>query len=105
MGVIRPTGDEVRAAADMLTVFSAEPTFSVGIHRLPNWAVEVLRPVAEFVAQGKATWWDAGEIVPDDERPKCAECREPVELADDSDPESWVHAIDANDGGDHSAWL
>ncbi len=41
-----------------------------------------------------------------DERwPKCAGCGEPVELASPDDPESWIHAADANYFGDHSAWL
>lgn len=41
----------------------------------------------------------------DDNRPQCADCREPVELADPADPESWIHAIDANYWGDHTAWV
>ena len=38
-------------------------------------------------------------------RPKCAGCGEPVELAYPDDPQSWIHAVDANYLGDHSAWL
>ena len=36
-------------------------------------------------------------------RPRCQLCGEPVELADPGDPESWVHAEDANDLADHTA--
>jgi len=38
-----------------------------------------------------------------DERPRCSACREPVELDDPDDPESWIHWEDANDLGDHTA--
>ena len=38
-----------------------------------------------------------------DERTRCWLCGEPVELAYADDPESWVHAEDANDWADHSA--
>lgn len=38
-------------------------------------------------------------------RARCAECDEPVELDDESDPDSWVHAADARDLGDHTAWI
>jgi hypothetical protein len=38
-----------------------------------------------------------------DRRPRCAACREPIELADRADPDSWVHCEDANDLGDHTA--
>lgn len=41
----------------------------------------------------------------DEQRPACAGCGEPVELAYPDDPESWIHAADANYFGDHSAWL
>lgn len=33
----------------------------------------------------------------------CAVCREPIVLCDPHDPESWVHAENAGDWGDHSA--
>lgn len=39
----------------------------------------------------------------DDDRRRCGMCGEPVELANAADPESWVHAADANDWGDHTA--
>ena len=39
------------------------------------------------------------------QRPRCELCGEPVELADPSDPESWVHTEDANDLADHTAEL
>lgn len=35
----------------------------------------------------------------------CAACREPVELVDPDDPESWIHSVDANYFGDHTAWV
>ncbi len=38
-----------------------------------------------------------------DDRPRCLVCGEPVELADVDDPDSWVHAADANDWADHTA--
>ena len=38
-----------------------------------------------------------------DRRPKCAACREPIELDDPDDPDSWIHCEDANDLGDHTA--
>lgn len=41
----------------------------------------------------------------DDQMRTCAGCGEPVELAYPDDPESWIHAADANYFGDHSAWL
>jgi hypothetical protein len=36
-------------------------------------------------------------------RRRCAACGEPIVLCDPDDPESWVHAEDAGDWGDHSA--
>lgn len=39
-----------------------------------------------------------------DGRPCCAACGEPVVLDDPNDPDSWVHAPDANDHADHTAW-
>jgi hypothetical protein len=38
-----------------------------------------------------------------DDRPRCRACREPIELDDVDDPESWIHCEDANDLGDHTA--
>ena len=37
------------------------------------------------------------------ERRRCRLCGEPVTLDDPSDPMSWIHAVDANDLGDHTA--
>jgi len=37
--------------------------------------------------------------------PRCADCGEPVELAETEDPDSWIHAADANYFGDHTAWV
>ena len=36
-------------------------------------------------------------------RRRCVLCGEPIVLGDPNDPESWVHAEDASDWGDHSA--
>jgi hypothetical protein len=38
-------------------------------------------------------------------RPLCADCGEPVELTDADDSDSWIHSIDANYWGDHTAWV
>ena len=78
---------------------------SVGAITLPPGVDSALRPVLELLAEGKPAWYATGEFVPDQQRPKCAGCGEPVELADPADPESWVHAEDANRFGDHTAWL
>ena len=37
------------------------------------------------------------------DRTRCRLCGEPVELDDPLDEQSWVHAPDANDLGDHTA--
>lgn len=39
------------------------------------------------------------------ERARCADCGEPVELAEADDPDSWIHAMEANYFGDHTAWV
>ncbi|HUP76811.1 MAG TPA: hypothetical protein VM282_27510 [Acidimicrobiales bacterium] len=38
-----------------------------------------------------------------DTRSRCRLCREPIELEDENDPESWIHTQDANYFGDHTA--
>ena len=38
-----------------------------------------------------------------DRRPNCTVCSQPVVLADADDPQSWIHAADANDRADHTA--
>ena len=43
------------------------------------------------------------EVVIQGGRRRCLLCREPVVLDDPSDTESWRHADDANDLGDHTA--
>ena len=43
------------------------------------------------------------EVVIQGGRRRCRLCGEPVVLDDPSDPESWRHADDANDLGDHTA--
>lgn len=45
------------------------------------------------------------DVIDDAGGPKCAGCGEPVELASPDDPDSWIHAVDANYFGDHTAWL
>lgn len=40
-----------------------------------------------------------------DTRQRCAACGEPVVLDDPDDPGSWIHAPDANDRADHTAWI
>lgn len=37
------------------------------------------------------------------ERSRCDLCGEPISLADAADSDSWVHLVDANDAGDHTA--
>lgn len=39
----------------------------------------------------------------EDRRPSCRLCREPIELAEPDEPESWIHAADSQDWGDHTA--
>lgn len=43
------------------------------------------------------------EVTVHDGRSRCRLCGEPVVLDDLSDPESWRHADDANDLGNHTA--
>ena len=38
-------------------------------------------------------------------RPMCADCGEPVELYEPNDPDSWIHSVEANYWGDHTAWV
>jgi hypothetical protein len=45
------------------------------------------------------------EVVVQGGRRRCRLCGEPVVLDDTCDPESWRHADDANDLGDHTAEL
>lgn len=35
----------------------------------------------------------------------CGDCGEPVELYDANDTDSWIHAIESNYWGDHTAWV
>ena len=44
-----------------------------------------------------------GRLAVEGERPRCVICGEPSVLAEETDPVSWVHAEDADDGGDHTA--
>jgi hypothetical protein len=68
-------------------------------------AIDALRALLEQLATGAAVLYHVGGYVPDADRPKCAGCREPIELADPDDDESWIHAEDANYFGDHTAWI
>ena len=65
-------------------------------NQLPGVAEHVL--VAPFSIEGHQ-FFDGDE----DLRPRCTACGQPVALADAEDPESWVHAEDANDRADHTA--
>jgi|SRR5581483_1034728 len=105
MGVIHPESNLVVVARRALEALGLGEPLSVGEITLPPGVDGALRPVLELLAEGKPVWFGAGEFVPDQHRPKCAGCGEPVELADPSDPESWVHTEDANRSGDHTAWL
>jgi hypothetical protein len=44
-----------------------------------------------------------GRVRIEGERPRCRICGEPIALDDEGEPDSWVHAEDANDGADHTA--
>lgn len=63
---------------------------------LPGVAEHVL--MAPFSIEGHQ-FLDGDE----DLRPCCKACGQPVALADADDPDSWVHAEDANDRADHTA--
>jgi len=54
--------------------------------------------LAPFSIEGHPVF-DGGQ----DLRPRCEACGQPVALADADDPESWIHADDANDWADHTA--
>lgn len=103
MGVIDPDAGLVEAARAALEALAAGHNFSVGTQSLPTAATDVLLPILELLAEGRPVWHSAGEFVPDELRPTCSDCGEPLELADREDPESWIHAEDANYFGDHSA--
>jgi len=62
----------------------------------PGVAEHVL--LASFPIEGHE-FFDGDE----DLRPRCTICGEPVFLVDADDPQSWAHAHDANDRGDHTA--
>jgi len=72
--------------------------------RLPPTAVEALKVVLRVLSRGSGlvVMPDVIEAV---DRPRCAACGESVVLGIPDDPESWVHAPDANDAGDHTAWI
>ena len=47
--------------------------------------------------------WVVSAVVVQGDRRRCQLCGEPIVLDDPSDTESWCHADDANDLGDHTA--
>src|SRR4051812_1930521 len=104
MGVVRADPESVEMARRALEALNRGEPLSIGAVALPSGVDGALRPVLEILANGNPAWYSAGEFVPDQQRPKCAGCGEPIELADSADPESWIHAEDANYFGDHSAW-
>ena len=71
---------------------------------LPRRVVTLLKEVLVLIVDGREVI--VRRTVPEyADRPSCSGCGEPIELAGESDPESWIHAFDANDRGDHSAWI
>ena len=44
-----------------------------------------------------------GQVRIEGDRSRCRLCGEPIVLDEEDDPDSWVHAEDANDGADHTA--
>ncbi len=54
-----------------------------------------------IIAAGVAAHEDVEEA--QSSRRRCVLCGEPIVLCDPDDAESWVHAEDASDWGDHSA--
>ena len=65
-------------------------------NRLPAVAEHVL--LAPFPIEGHQ-FFDGDH----DQRRRCTVCGQPVVLADEDDPQSWIHADDANDRADHTA--
>ena len=95
-----------------------DPSASIGQARI--WLVRSAgqpdREVAAFWERADAVAfsdaWSAAnpgepsvlrEVVVQGDRRRCRLCGEPVVLDDPSDAESWRHAQDANDLGDHTA--
>jgi hypothetical protein len=103
MAVIHVDRQSVAGARRALAALDRGEPLSVGAAALPAGVDDMLRPVLELLADAKPVWYSAREFVADEERPKCVECGEPVELADPDDGESWIHAEDASYFGDHSA--
>ena len=68
------------------------------VKRLPNaYDVDLISQPHQAPARSRA-------MNPDD-RPRCAACGEPVVLDNPDDPDSWIHAPNANDRADHTAWI
>lgn len=99
-----------RAALELLRRVAGSAPDEVTITRADE-SVVLPRRAATLLAELLALVADDREVViypvatEHTERPRCAGCGEPLELADGDDPESWIHAFDANDRGDHSAWI
>jgi hypothetical protein len=91
---------EARSALGVLTA-GGVPV--VGDVELPEAVARVLEAILEGLAAGDPVLYQVERFVPDQDRTRCEECGEPVELAYPDDPESWIHAEDASYVGDHSA--
>ena len=102
--------DEARAALALCvnrTSRAGPPRYSSRLPGSPRCSL-LTRPLCSLMcsllqAGGRAALVRQGD--PAGERPRCAGCGEPIELEDPDDVESWIHAHDANDRGDHTAWL
>lgn len=105
MEVIHPDGGITEAARSIISGLDAGHDVVINDLVIPPQVVDGIRPILELLADGRPAWLRSGEYVPDELRPKCAGCGEPLELENPDDPESWIHAEDASYFGDHTAWL
>lgn len=96
LALLRQSDDE-RGSAEVFISTAGQSAL------LPDHAVALLADVLVLQAGGRAALVRQG--VPEGDRPHCAGCGEPIELEDPDDVESWIHANDANDRGDHTAWF
>lgn len=94
------TAVQARSALALLTA-GGVPV--VGDIELPEAVARALEAILEGLAAGDPVLYRVERFVQDEDRTRCGECCEPLELAYPDDPESWVHAEDANYFGDHSA--
>ena len=90
-------------ARSALAVLAAGGAPVVGDIKLPKAVARALEGILEGLAAGDPVLYRVERFVPDEVRTRCGQCGEPLELAYPDDPESWVHAEDANYSGDHSA--